>query len=36
MGKIIYMQDWLDNHSKMKEYAEKIDYCNKTLSKHRL
>lgn len=36
MGKIIYMQDWLDNHSKMKEYAEEIDYCNKMLSKHRL
>lgn len=36
MGKVIHMQDWLDNHCKMKEYAEEISYYNKMIYKHKL
>ena len=36
MGKIIYMQSWLNNRCKMKEYAKEIDDYNGMLYKHKL
>ena len=36
MSKIINMQDLLDNHCKMEDYANEISYYNKMLDKHKL